>query len=177
MPFRYKLQNVLSLLEKKEKQIDAEVLEAARKRDLEMDKLNELETRKNAAQKGLSNQMASGATDVAASNDYIQLLALKAQTQNQALKAAEKALEDVKKRQAEARRERTKLDKHKEMQLEVWKLEEKKRDAKKIDEMAGTIFMKKRNLLEEERLEELDRAEKMNKLRLLQALREKNEKR
>lgn len=177
MPFRYKLQNVLTLLEKKEKQIDAEVLETARKRDSELDRLNELETRKNAAQKGLSNQMASGAVDVAASNDYIQLLAQKAQTQNQALKAAERALEEVKKRQADARRERTKLDKHKEMELVLWKLEEKKRDAKKIDEMAGTIFMKKRNLLEEERLEDLDRTEKMQKLRLLQALREKNEKR
>lgn len=175
--FRYKLQNVLTLLEKKEKQIDAEVLEAVRKRDIELDKLNELETRKTAAQKGLSNQMASGASDVAASNDYIQLLNQKAQAQGQALKAAENALEEVKKRQADARRERTKLEKHKEMQFELWKLEEKKRDAKKIDDMAGTIFMKKRKLLEEENLEALDRLEKMEKLRLLQALRAKNEKR
>ena len=74
MPFRYKLQTVLGLLEKKEKQIDAEVLEVARKRDIELDKLNEMEMRKNAAQKGLAGQMAAGATDVAASNDYIQLL-------------------------------------------------------------------------------------------------------
>jgi flagellar export protein FliJ len=175
MPFRYKLQNVLSLLEKKEKQIDAEVLEASRKRDIELDKLNELEVRKTAAQKGLSGQMAAGATDVAASNDYIQLLNQKAEQQNRALKASEAALDEVKKRQADARRERSKLEKHKEMMLDLWKLEEKKRDAKRIDDMAGTIFMKKRALLEAERLDELERLEKLEKLRMLRALREKNE--
>jgi flagellar export protein FliJ len=175
MPFRYKLQNVLSLLEKKEKQIDAEVLEASRKRDIELDKLNELEVRKTAAQKGLSGQMAAGATDVAASNDYIQMLNQKAEQQNKALKASEAALDEVKKRQADARRERSKLEKHKEMMLDLWKLEEKKRDAKRIDDMAGTIFMKKRALLEAERLDELERLEKLEKLRMLRALREKNE--
>lgn len=175
MPFRYKLQNLLTLLEKKEQQIDAEVLEVTRKRDIELDKLNELEVRKNAAQKGLSNQMAAGTADVAASNDYIQLLNQKAQQQNQALKAVETALDEVKKRQSEARRERTKLEKHREMMLDVWKLEEKKREAKRTDDMAGTIFMKKRALLEEERLLELERMEKMEKLQLLRAMREKNE--
>ena len=175
MPFRYKLQTVLSLLEKKEKQIDAEVLEVARKRDIELDKLNEMEMRKNAAQKGLAGQMAAGATDVAASNDYIQLLNQRAQQQAAALKAVETELEGVKKKQAEARRERTKLEKHKEMMLDQWKVEEKKREAKRTDDMAGTIFMKKRALLEEERLEELARMEKYEMLQKLRALREKNE--
>jgi flagellar export protein FliJ len=177
MPFRYKLQTVLSLLEKKEKQIDAEVLEAARKRDIELDKLNEMEMRKNAAQKGLAGQMQAGATDVAASNDYIQLLNHRAQQQATALKASETALEEIKKKQAEARRERTKLEKHKELMLDQWKIEEKKREAKRTDDMAGTIFMKKRALLEEERLEELARMEKYEMLMKLRALQEMKDKR
>jgi flagellar export protein FliJ len=177
MPFHYNLQNVLSLLEKKEKQIDAEVLEAARRRDIEMDRLNELEMRRTAAQKGLTSQMAEGTSDVAANNDYIQLLGQKAAQQNHALKTAEGALDDVKKRQADARRERSKLEKHKDMILQQWIIEEKKRDAKRIDSMAGTIYMKKRALAEDERLEDLDRMEKLHKLKLLQALREKNDRR
>jgi flagellar export protein FliJ len=175
MPFRYKLQNLMTLLEKKEKQIDAEVMEAKAKRDKEMDVLNEMETRRTAAQKGLANSMAAGAMDVAASNDYIQLLGMKADQQRNQLKAAETALEAVKKRQEEARRERTKLEKHKEMMFEQWKIEEKKREAKKTDDMASTIFMKKRKLLEEERLEELDRMEKYQKLMMLRAMQEKKD--
>jgi flagellar export protein FliJ len=177
MPFRYQLQKVLDLMERREKSLDAEVMEASAIRNRELDKFNEMDTRKAAAQKGLQAQMASGATgDVAASNDYIQLLNLRLEQQNKMLKAADAQLEDAKKRQFEARKERQKIEKHKEMKLAEYKIVEKKKDAQKIDEMAGTIFMKKRYAAEEANLEELDRLEKLQKLRLLQEMREKREK-
>lgn len=177
MPFRYQLQKVLDLMERREKSIDAEVMEASAIRNREQDKLNEIDLRKAAAQKGLQTQMASGATgDVAASNDYIQLLNIRLEQQARQLKAADEKLDDAKKRQFEARKERQKIEKHKEMKLEDWKAQEKKKDAQRIDEMAGTIFMKKRYLAEEANQEELDRLEKLQKLKLLRELREKREK-
>lgn len=176
MPFRYQLQKVLNLMENREKAIDAELLGATALRNVELAKLNEIETRKTAAQKGLNAQMASGATpDVAASNDYIQLLDLRRESQSKALAAANKVVDDVTKRQTEARKERQKLEKHKTMKLEEWKIEDKKREAKRTDEMAGTIFMKNRAKAEENAIEELDRLDKMEKLKLLRQMREKRE--
>lgn len=175
-PFRYQLQKVLDLMEKQEKVLDAEVMSLQAARNAEKAKLDEIEMRKNAAQKGLAGQMQAGATgDVAASNDYIQMLGSKGDVQKKALAAADKVLEAAKEKQTEARRERQKLEKHKEMKRDIWKLEEKKRDAKKIDEQAGTIFMKKRAANEEAAIEEADRATKMEQLRLLKEMREKRE--
>jgi flagellar export protein FliJ len=177
MPFRYQLQKVLDLIERKEKEVDAKVMAAAARRDGEQAKLDEIDMRKNAASKGLSAQMAAGATpDVAASNDYIQMLGQRKEQQQRALVQAEKDLEAVKEIQTQVRRERSKLEKHREMKLTEYQAVVKKKEAQRIDEMAGTIFMKRRNALEEENAELADRMEKLQKLKLLQAMREKREK-
>lgn len=177
MPFKYQLQKVLDLIERKEKEVDAKVMAAAARRDIEQAKLAELELRKNAAQKGLGAQMAAGATpDVAASNDYIQMLGQKQEQQKQALGKALKELEAIQEIQTQVRRERTKLEKHKEMKLVEYQAVVKKKEAQRIDEMAGTIFMKRRYREEEENAELADRLEKMEKLKLLREMREKREK-
>lgn len=177
MPFRYQLQKVQDLKEKEKKSIDAEVMQKTAVRNAERDKLDELEIRKTAAQKGLNSQMAAGATaDVAASNDYIQLLGLRIEAQRKVLQAAESTLAEATGRQVEVQRFLKKLEKHREMKYLVWEAQQKKKEAQRIDEMAGTIFMKKRFAAEEANAEELDRLEKLEKLRLLRAMREKREK-
>lgn len=177
MPFRYQLQKVLDLIERKEKEVDAKVMAAAAKRDIEQGKLDEIDVRRNAAQKGLSAQMAAGATpDVAASNDYIQMLGQKLDAQKRALATAEQELKAVQEVQTQVRRERSKLEKHKEMKLVEYQAVMKKKEAQRIDEMAGTIFMKRRNALEEENAELADRLEKLEKLKLLREMRAKREK-
>lgn len=174
MPFRYQLQKALDLREREEKRVDAEVLDAQRRVANEQGVLDEIELRKAAAQKGLSAQMTAGATsDVAASNDYIQSLNMRIELQMRALRAAQEALNVVKAKQTEVRTARQKLEKHKDLKRAEWLIEDKKREAKRMDEMAGTIFMKKRLANEEATLEELDRLEKLAKLQLLRAMREK----
>lgn len=175
-PFRYQMQKVLDLMVNKEKAIDAEVLSKTAERDLEQAKLDEIRLRKAAAQKGLSAQMSAGATgDVASSNDYIQMLDQRAEAQAKVLRAREEVLKEAKERQKIAKQERNKIEKHRDKKQEEWAAEEKKREAKRTDEMAGTIFMKKRAQLEEANLEELERLEKMAKLKAFQELRDKRE--
>ena len=173
MPFRYQLQKALDLREREEKRVDAEVLDAQRQLANEQGVLNEIELRKAAAQKGLSAQMTAGATsDVAASNDYIQSLNMRIELQMRSVRAAQEALNVVKTKQAEVRQARQKLEKHKDIKRAEWLIEDKKREAKRMDEMAGTIFMKKRLAADEALNEELDRMEKLAKLKLLRALRD-----
>src|SRR5207302_1203011 len=110
MAFNYQLQKVLTLMEDEEKRIDGLVMEASSRRDAELAIQAEIETRKAAAQKGLGAQMAAGATpDVAASNDYIQVLNLKLEAQMKQVKAAEGRLGELKARQVEARTKRQKI--------------------------------------------------------------------
>lgn len=174
MPFRYQLQKVLDLMETREKTIDAEVLALTAAKDAEAARLAEAGARHEAAQKGLAAQMTEGAVaDVASRNDYLQFLQLKIDQQARVVAEAEKKLSAAVERQVKARQERQKIEKHKAMKLDAWILDEKKREAKRIDEMAGTIFMKRRNALEESATEESERLERLAKLRMLQALKEK----
>ena len=175
MPFRYQLQKVLDLMERREKAIDAQVLEASARLNAEQGALDEIELRKTAAQKGLGAQMASGATDVAASNDYIQVLGQRADAQKKNVRLAEKRLDEVQAVQTKARQERQKIEKHKAMKHGEWLEKDKKREAQRIDEMAGTIFMKQRNAKEAEQNEQLERLQKLQQLKALKALREKRE--
>lgn len=173
MPFRYQMQKVLQLMELQEKQCDAEVLARTRERNAEQDLLNELQQRKAASQKGLQAQMSAGATpDVAASNDYIQHLNLKMAAQEKRLALAQGKLDAATELQHEARRNRKKMEAHRDKAKEAWALDEKKAEAKRTDEMAGTIFMKKRGLAAEEELEAAERLAKLEALRKLRALRE-----
>ena len=177
MAFKYQLQRVLDLIERKEKEVDAKVMAAASRRDVEQGKLDEIDLRRHAAQKGLSAQMSAGATpDVAASNDYIQMLGQKLDSQKKALANAQQELEAIQEVQNHVRRERSKLEKHREMKLTDYQAVVKKKEAQRIDEMAGNIFMKRRKGLEEENAELADRLEKLDKLKLLREMREKREK-
>lgn len=176
MPFRFQLQKLMDIMEMQEKRIDAKVLEAQARHRAEQDALDELTIRRQAAQKGLSTQMSAGATaDVASSNDYIQLLGLKADAQAKRVQAAQGVLDAAQAEQRKARQEREKFEKLKDKKRLEYLAEEKRKDARRTDEMAGTIFMKQRALLEADRLDELERLEKLEKLKLLRAMREKKQ--
>ncbi|MEB3197131.1 MAG: flagellar export protein FliJ [Candidatus Sericytochromatia bacterium] len=176
MAFQYSLQRVLELIERKEQEVDAKVMAAAARRDQEVAKLAEIEFRRVSAQKGLNAQMAQGATsDVAAHHDYIQFLGQKMGAQQRSLQEAEQSLKAIQSVQEAVRRERKKLEKHREMKRAEWQEQERRKEARRIDEMAGTIFMKRRLVLEEENRELAERLEKMEKLRLLKLLRERRE--
>jgi flagellar export protein FliJ len=176
LAFRYSLQRVLDLVERKEKEVDAKVMAASARREHAQAALSQVEFRRDSAQKGLSAQMSSGATgDVAASNDYIQFLGQKIAQQQRAVQEADAALKEVQTLQQAVRKERMKLEKHREMKRAEWLDEERRKEARRVDEMAGTIFMKKRVAQEEEQRELLERLEKLEKLRQLQALRERRE--
>lgn len=176
MAFRYSLQRVLDLIERKEKEVDAKVLAASATRDQAMASLSQAEFRRDSAQKGLSAQMSTGATgDVAASNDYIQFLGLKIAQQQRAVQEADVALKEAQALQQSVRKERMKLEKHREMKRAEWAEDERRKEARRVDEMAGTIFMKKRLAQDEEQREVLERLEKLEKLRQLRALRERRD--
>ncbi|MEB3330121.1 MAG: flagellar export protein FliJ [Candidatus Sericytochromatia bacterium] len=177
MPFRYSLQRVLDLVDRKEREVDAKVMAAASARDQELARLADLEFRRTAAQKGLNGQLQAGpAADVAAANDYIQFLGQRLGQQQRALAAAEDSLKQIQELQQAVRRERRKLEKHREMKRDEWSAEERRREARRIDEMAGGIFMKRRFAAEEEQAEVLERLEKLEKLRQLRELRERRDK-
>lgn len=177
MPFKYQLQKVLDMMEKRKKALDAEVMLKRAALNAEQDKLGEMSTRKNAAQKGLSASMAAGATaDVAASNDYIQLLNLKIEAQTKAVKAAEAALKDAEGRRTELQKEMKKFEQHKEIKLLEWQAVQKKKEAQRTDEMAGTIFRKKRLAADEANAEEEERLERIRRLQALRALQAQREK-
>lgn len=174
MPFRYSLQRVLDLIERKEREVDAKVMAAAATRDHELAKLADVEFRRTAAQKGLNNQMAAGATpDVAAANDYIQFLGQRINQQQRLLAEAEASLKELQTLQSNVRKERKKLEKHKDMKRDEWQAEERRREARRIDEMAGGIFMKRRFALDEEQRELAERLEKLELLRQMRDQRER----
>ncbi|MEB3221519.1 MAG: flagellar export protein FliJ [Candidatus Sericytochromatia bacterium] len=174
MPFRYNLQRVLDLVERKEREVDAKVMAAAAARDHELAKLADIEFRRASAQKGLATQMQAGpASDVAAANDYIQFLGQRMSQQQRALNEAEAGLKQIQELQQAVRKERRKLEKHREMKRDEWMAEERRREARRIDEMAGGIFMKRRFALDEEQAELAERLEKLEKLRQLRELRER----
>lgn len=174
--FRYSLQRVLDLIERKEKEVDAKVLAASARRDEALGALSQAEFRRDSAQKGLNAQMSAGATgDVAASNDYIQFLGQKIARQQLAVGEAEAALKEAQTLQQAVRKERMKLEKHREMKRAEWLEGERRKEARRVDEMAGTIFMKKRVAQEEEQRELLERLEKLEKLRQMRALRERRD--
>jgi flagellar export protein FliJ len=167
MPFKYALQKVLSLMEQKEKSLDADVLAKTTVRDELLAELKEIEARQTAAEKGLKSQMESGATtDVAAANDYIQMVRFKYQAQDKKVKSAQYDLDLATAARDKQRQEKAKIEKHREMKLADYKILEKKKEAQRTDEMAGTIFMKKRLLEEEARIEEAERLERLAKLAL-----------
>jgi flagellar export protein FliJ len=177
MPFRYSLQRVLDLVERKEREVDAKVMAAVAARDQELARLADIEFRRAAAQKGLSSQMQAGPTsDVAAANDYIQFLGQRLVQQQRMLTSAEDSLKQIQELQQAVRRERRKLEKHREMKRDEWSDEERRREARRIDEMAGGIFMKRRFALDEEQAELAERLEKLEKLRQLRELRDRRDK-
>ncbi len=164
--FQYRLGKILALREKKEDKIKREKGTAERERDHERDALDELKTRLSGAKKAIGNSLAQGQTaNVQMGNDYASSLEKKIEEQAKRVKAAELKLEELEKSLTLATRDVRILEKHKEKSREVWKTEENRKDAIKLDEMANQGYLKRIGRQKEEdeeeeaRLAALDAAE------------------
>lgn len=176
--FRYRLQKVLDLRVRKEDQLKLDLSAATRVRDGEVVKLNQIVERRQKAQKALETHLAAGAiSEVQMTNDFIQATTAKVDAQNRSVARANVNVEEIRKKLLEASKERQIMDKHKEMNFEIWKIEQKKLEAKIADEQAGNIYnlaqRRKADDLAEEIRYEAGREEAKRKRLLLEAKRKK----
>jgi len=139
--FKYRLQIVLDLRIRKEDQLKLDLAAATRVRDGEVVKLNQMVDRRQKAQKSLEGHLAEGAvSEVQMTNDFIQAMTAKVDAQNRSVARANVNVEEIRKKLMEASKERQIMDKHKEKAKEEWMAEQKKLEAKTVDEQAGNIF-------------------------------------
>lgn len=170
--FRYRLQKVLDLRQRKEDQLKLDLAAATRLRDSEVVKLNQMVDRRQKAQKALEGHLAEGAiAEVQMTNDFIQAVTAKVDAQNRSVARASATVEETRKKLLEASKERQIMEKHKEKQKEVWMIEQKKLEAKVADEQAGNIFnlarrKREEDLQEEARYEEGRAAARLKRLLL-----------
>lgn len=153
--FRYKLGKVLDLRERKEDKTKKDKAVAERERDRERDALDELKTRLSASQKAVGNSLANGQTaNVQMGNDYSAALEKKIAEQEKRLKEAEIRLVDLEKAVTLATRDVKILEKHKDKSKERWQVEENKKEAKNLDEMAVQGYLKREKRRLEDEAEE-----------------------
>ena len=150
--FLYKLQKVLDFRAKKEEKAKQGLSDANHQRDVQQDLLDQLTARHSSAQRQMGDQLSAGrANDVQASNDYVSSLDGKVKDQKDKLTKAQAAVDEAKKRYIETSKERSIMEKHRDKEKLKWRNEEKRIEAINLDEMANTIFLKKRRLDAEEK--------------------------
>lgn len=153
--FKYRLGKVLSLRERKEDKLKRDKGAAERERDRERDALDELKTRLTGAKKAIGNSLAQGQTaNVQMGNDYAASLEKKIEEQEKRVKAAEQKVEELDKTLILATRDVKILEKHKEKSRERWKLDEDRKEAINLNEMANQGYLKRVNRQKEEDEEE-----------------------
>jgi flagellar FliJ protein len=149
--FRYNLQKVLDFRAKREEKAKQGLSDANHERDVQQDLLDQLTARHASAQRQMGDQLTAGrANDVQASNDYVSSLDGKVKDQKDKLAKAQATVDEAKKRYIETSKERSIMEKHRDKEKLKWFNEEKRIEAINLDEMANTIFLKKRRIEAEE---------------------------
>ncbi|HEY9765393.1 MAG TPA: flagellar export protein FliJ [Chroococcales cyanobacterium] len=149
--FLYKLQKVLDFRAKREEKAKQGLSDANHERDVQQDLLDQLTARHASAQRQMGDQLTAGrANDVQASNDYVSSLDGKVKDQKDKLAKAQATVDEAKKRYIETSKERSIMEKHRDKEKLKWFNEEKRIEAINLDEMANTIFLKKRRIEAEE---------------------------
>jgi len=172
--FVYQLQKILEFRERKEDQVKAELAMAIRSRDSEIAALNALGDRRQKAQKVLKIALGSGnMNEVQNANSFIESLQSKIDSQTKTVAKSNETVEQVRKRLTEAAKERKIIETHKEKKAEEWAEEQKKIDNKRLDEMANNIFHAGVRRREADREEETRHQERMDKIKLMKALKAK----
>ncbi len=175
--FQYRLEKVLDFRARKVETLQAELALAIRDRDTEVAMLNALSEKRQKAQKSLEGYLARGdVAEVQQTNSFLENMANKIESQTKMVAKMNESVELIRKKLVVASKEKKIMDKHKEKKLEEWKVEQGKIEAKKLDEMAGTIFRKNlaMKLLTQE--EEDRRLEMQEKNALMAALKMKKKK-
>ncbi len=150
--FRYRLGKVLDVRVLKEDRTKRELATAERERDRERDLLDALQARLSASQKAVGNSLASGQTaNVQMGNEYSAALGTKIAEQAKRVKAAEDRIAELEKAVKLATRDVKILEKHKDKSKERWQLEENRKEANWINELAVQGYLKReRRRLEDE---------------------------
>jgi flagellar FliJ protein len=175
--FKYRLEKVLDFRARKVEKLQAELALAIRDRDTEVAMLNALSEKRGKAQKSLEGYLTRGEiAEVQQTNTFLENIAKKIETQTKIVSKMNENVELIRKKLVIASKEKKIMDKHKEKKHEEWKAEMARIEAKKLDEMAGTIFRKNlgKKLMTME--EEERRLETQEKRALLEALRAKKKK-
>jgi flagellar FliJ protein len=139
MPFRYRLQNIYNLRERKKKEQEQVVNEAqnkCRKIQARIDaKYAEREDVRH--QRKTIDPMMLNTIDALLVHLATQILAIKEE-----LEEAQRILKEEEDKLAVCRQELEALDKHKERALEEWKEEEKQAEMKQLDEVASQRYFR-----------------------------------
>ncbi|XVJ50639.1 MAG: flagellar export protein FliJ [Vampirovibrio sp.] len=139
MPFRYRLQNIYNLRERKKKEQEQVVNEAqnkCRKIQARIDaKYAEREDVRH--QRKTIDPMMLNTIDALLVHLATQILAIKEE-----LEEAQRILKEEEDKLAVCRQELEALEKHKERALEEWKEEEKQAEMKQLDEVASQRYFR-----------------------------------
>ena len=168
--FKYRLEKVLEFRTRKVETLQGELALAIRDRDTEVAMLNALSEKRGKAQKSLEGYLSRGeVAEVQATNTFLENLSKKLDAQERMVSKMNESVDEIRKKLVVASKEKKIMVKHKEKKKEEWKVEQAKIDAKKLDEMAGTIFRqnlaKKRLVIEEE----AEHQEMVDQKRILEA--------
>jgi flagellar export protein FliJ len=148
--FIYRLQKVFELRERKKKEHEQRVIDAQKRvRDAEM----AIEEKRNEIRMVRKSMLASPHTLMAAHDDFLHHLNGQLEQLHEDLARAKAALEYERQLLIKAQADLEALVKHKEKAREEWLEEEKKRELKMLDEIAGQRYFRAKAQ------EELDEAE------------------
>ncbi len=160
--FRYRLGKVLDVRVLKEDRTKRELAAAERERDHERDLLDELQTRLSASQKAVGNSLASGQTaNVQMGNEYSAALEKRIAEQEKRVKAAEDRIVELEKTVKLATRDVKILEKHKEKSRERWQLDENRKEAIWLNELAVQGYLKRERRRLEDEAEEAEHEAQM----------------
>ena len=176
--FKYKLQKIQDMREKKESELKAALANSVRTRDLEVAALNTLVEKRTKAQKSLESCLSRGdVAEVQSTNLYLQNVGAKVDNQNRVVTKINTSVEETRKKLTQASKDRKIIEKHREKKHTEWKYEFQKAETKLFDEIASQII-NRNNRKKLDDLEEEERyKEKKEKKKLMLALMAKNKKR
>ncbi|MBY0402899.1 MAG: hypothetical protein K2X66_03315 [Cyanobacteria bacterium] len=148
--FKYRLQKVFELRERRKKEQEEAVVKAqARVREVE----ERIQAKKNEIRLLKQNMLTAPHTLMAAHDEFIHTKLQELDSLYLDLQAAKDLLEWEKQLLLKAHSELEALVKHKEKAIEMWKEEEKQKEMKQLDEVAGQRYFRQQ---QEKIIEELE---------------------
>lgn len=142
--FQYRLQKVLTMRVKREDNLKLELSEVQRIAIDEKAALDDLKQREQNAQRGMNQQLEAGRTaDVQMSNDYLGSLKDKITAQEKKHQAASTQVKAVEEAYQKAQRDAEVVKKHKEKLHERWRVEDKRLEGIRSDEMVANMVQAK----------------------------------